>query len=52
MTELLHDYPQADAAQLRLLVRNAAREREAGQAPKSYRALFRLLNEIIEEGKV
>jgi len=52
MTELLHDYPQADASRLRLLVRNAAREREAGQAPKSYRALFRLLNEIVEEGKV
>jgi len=49
MTELLSDYPGADAARLRLLVRNAAREREAGQAPKSYRALFKLLNDVIVE---
>lgn len=49
MTELLNEYPDADAARLRLLVRNAARERAGGQAPKSYRALFRLLNDIVSE---
>jgi ribosome-associated protein len=47
MTEILRDYPGADAARLRLLVRNAAREKEAGKAPKSYRALFRLLDDVI-----
>ena len=46
---LLRDYPDADAARLKLLVRNAAREREAGQPPKSYRALFKMLDEIVEE---
>lgn len=51
MTELLRDYPGADAARVRLLVRNAAREREAGQPPKSYRALFKLLNEMLADGR-
>jgi ribosome-associated protein len=49
MTELLHDHPEADAARLRLLVRNAARERAAGSPPKSYRALFKLLNETLSD---
>jgi ribosome-associated protein len=49
MTELLREYPSADAAQLRLLVRNVERERAAGRPPKSYRALFRLLSETIPE---
>lgn len=43
LTEFLGAHPRADAQQLRLLIRNAAREREAGQPPKSFRALFRLL---------
>jgi ribosome-associated protein len=48
VTELLAKYPGADAPRLRLLIRNARDEREGGQAPKSFRALFRLLNETIE----
>jgi len=47
MTELVREYPQADATRLRLLVRNAAREREAAKPPKSYREIFKLLNELI-----
>jgi ribosome-associated protein len=47
LTELLNEHPRADAARLRLLMRNAARERAAGQPPKSFRALFQLLNETI-----
>jgi len=47
LTELLNEHPHADAARLRLLMRNAARERAAGQPPKSFRALFQLLNETI-----
>ena len=47
MTELMREYPQADAGRLRLLVRNAAREREGAKPPKSYRAIFKLLNELI-----
>lgn len=49
LTELLNAYPQADATQLRLLIRNTRRERESGQPPKSFRALFKLLNEVIVE---
>lgn len=49
MTELLSEYPHADVSRLRVLVRNASREREAGQAPRSFRALFQLLNEIVPD---
>jgi ribosome-associated protein len=48
LTELLNEYPEADATQLRVLVRNALREREAGDPPKSFRALFRLLNDVVD----
>jgi ribosome-associated protein len=47
LTELVNTYPKLDPAQVRLLMRNAARERAAGHPPKSYRALFQLLNETI-----
>ena len=49
MTELMREHPHADAARLRMLVRNAAREREEGKPPRSFRALFRLLSETIAE---
>jgi ribosome-associated protein len=48
ITELLREYPQTDTARLRLLVRNTHRERESGQPPRNYRALFHLLAEAIE----
>jgi ribosome-associated protein len=47
LNELMDAYPHADAARVRTLVRNAERERAAGQPPKSFRALFQLLNETI-----
>ena len=49
LTALLEAYPETDAGQLRLLMRNAAREREAGLPPKSYRALFQLLSRTLQE---
>ena len=49
LTELVNAYPHADAARIRLLVRNAERERAAGQPPKSFRALFKLLNETVKD---
>ena len=52
ITELMLECPRADAARLRLLVRNTHREREAGQPPRSYRALFQLLSETIEEKEI
>jgi ribosome-associated protein len=51
LAELLREYPQADAPRLRSLVRNAQREQAAGQPPKSFRALFRLLNETIADDR-
>jgi len=47
MQALASEYPQADLQQLRTLIRNAQREREQGKPPKSYRALFQLLRDII-----
>ena len=47
--ELLREHPQADAARLRNLIRNAKREHAAGQPPKSFRAIFQLLNETIPD---
>ena len=47
MTELLREHPRADAARLRMLVRNTQREREQGKPPRSFRALFRLLSDIL-----
>ena len=41
------EYPQADLQPLRALIRNTQREREHGKPPKSYRALFQLLRDII-----
>lgn len=49
LAELLQAHPTADAPRLRSLIRNAARERAAGQPPKSYRALFRMLDEVMVE---
>jgi ribosome-associated protein len=49
ITELGREYPHADTARFRLLVRNTQRERESGRPPRSYRALFHLLAETIEE---
>ena len=43
----LAEHPKADAARLSLLAKNVRRESEAGLPPKSYRALFRLLDELI-----
>ncbi|MBM3343387.1 MAG: DUF615 domain-containing protein [Betaproteobacteria bacterium] len=41
------DFPQADLQQVRTLIRNARREREHNQPPKSYRALFQLLKTVV-----
>lgn len=43
---LLDEYPGADVQQLRQLLRNVRREREAGRPPRSYRQLFRFLREL------
>jgi ribosome-associated protein len=40
-------HPQSDLQQVRALIRNIRRESEQGKPPKSYRALFQLLRDII-----
>ncbi|PIU17064.1 MAG: hypothetical protein COT19_02780 [Gallionellales bacterium CG08_land_8_20_14_0_20_59_87] len=47
LTELLANYPLADAQRLRALIRNALKEKELEKPPKSYREIFQLLREII-----
>lgn len=44
---LAGEFPHADLQHLRVLIRNARRERDAGKPPKSYRALYQLLRDII-----
>jgi ribosome-associated protein len=48
LAELMRDYPRADPLQLGPLIRRALRERETGQPPRSYRALYQALRELIE----
>jgi ribosome-associated protein len=47
--DLAHSYPGCDTQKIRLLIRNARREREASQAPRSFRALFQELRELIPD---
>ncbi|MCW5604404.1 MAG: DUF615 domain-containing protein, partial [Burkholderiales bacterium] len=42
------EFPHGDIRQMRTLIRNALREREAGKPPRSYRALFQLIREIVD----
>jgi ribosome-associated protein len=52
VAELVREHPNADTETLQSLVRQARKERQAGEPPKSYRAIFRLLNETIPEMEV
>jgi len=47
LAELLARYPHADAQRLQTLIRNALRERQANQPPRSYRELFQALRKIL-----
>lgn len=46
LRELLDGHAHVDSQQLRTLIRNAHKEREANKPPKSSRALFKMLREI------
>jgi ribosome-associated protein len=50
LERFLREHPGADSQKLRALMRNARRERDAGQPPKSYRELFRVLRDIVAAG--
>ncbi len=47
LSELLGDYPTTDAQRLRTLIRNARHEQQANKPPKSSRALFRELRDLL-----
>lgn len=47
LAEFLQDYPHVQSQPLRALIRNAHKERREQQPPKSSRALFRALRDII-----
>ncbi len=47
LTDFMHEYPQADAGQIRRLIRNAQQEFRQNKPPKSSRQLFQLLRDII-----
>ncbi len=49
LESLLKEFPRADRQQIRLLIRKAQREREAGKAPAAARTLFRYLRELMLE---
>jgi ribosome-associated protein len=48
LTELLAHFPQADAQHLRTLTRNAKQEAAHDKPPRSARALFRVLRELLQ----
>lgn len=50
LTEVVAEHPDVDVQRLRQLRRNALRERDLQQAPKSYRQLFQMLKELGEKG--
>jgi ribosome-associated protein len=45
--EFVAAYPHADAARVRELVKDVARERAAGRPPKIFRALFRFVSDVV-----
>ena len=49
LTQLLAEYPGADAQHLRSLIRNAHKEITLGKPPKNFRSLYQALKEIIPE---
>lgn len=49
LTEFAQKYPAADLQHLRLLIRNAQKEKAAEKPPKSFRLLFQELQAIIIE---
>lgn len=49
LTEFAQKYPAADLQHLRLLIRNAQKEKAADKPPKSFRLLFQALQATITE---
>lgn len=51
LSEIAATWPGADLQQLRQLRRNALKEQEAGKPPKSFRAIFQILQELDRQGE-
>ena len=47
LEELINDFPRTNIQQLRTLIRNTKREKEADRPPKSFRELFQVLRETL-----
>lgn len=50
LSEIAASWPDADLQQLRQLRRNALKEQENGKPPKSFRAIFQILQELDGRG--
>ena len=48
LTEFASAFPGSDLQQLRTLIRNAKKERDAGKPPHAYRELFRLIKQCCD----
>ena len=51
LAEFIATFPAADAQRLRTLIRNTQHERATDQPPRSYRALFRFIRDLLDEGR-
>ncbi|MBV2130474.1 ribosome biogenesis factor YjgA [Arsukibacterium indicum] len=51
LTEFVAAYPDIEVQQLRLLIRQAKKEREKEQPPKAFRELFQLIRPVIMDGE-
>ena len=49
LAALAAEYPAADTLRIGTLIRNAARERSAGQPPRSYRELYQALRSLLDK---
>ena len=49
LSEFITAFPATDVQQLRVLLRNAKREKAAGRPPRAYRELFRSIRDILLE---
>jgi ribosome-associated protein len=49
-SEVVAECPHTDRQRLRMLVRNAMKEKASAKGLKHYRALFKYLKEIYESG--
>ncbi len=50
LADIAATWPGADLQHLRQLRRNALKEQEAGKAPKNFRAIFQVLQELDQQG--